>query len=42
VRLAANPLPAEIADLGKRLTKVNDEIKELEERWLKLSSQLES
>jgi ATP-binding cassette subfamily F protein 3 len=42
VRLAANPLPSEIADLGKRLTKVNDEIKELEERWLKLSSQLES
>ena len=42
VRLATNPLPSEIADLGKRLTKVNDEIKELEERWLKLSSQLES
>ena len=42
VRLAANPLSSEIADLGKRLTKVNDEIKELEERWLKLSSQLES
>jgi len=42
VRLAANPLPSEIADLGKRLTKVNDEIKELEERWLKLSSQLEN
>jgi ATP-binding cassette subfamily F protein 3 len=42
VRLAANPPSSEIADLGKRLTKVNDEIKELEERWLKLSSQLES
>jgi ATP-binding cassette subfamily F protein 3 len=42
VRLAANPLPSEIADLGKRLTKVNAEIKELEDRWLKLSAQLES
>jgi ATP-binding cassette subfamily F protein 3 len=42
VRLAANPLPSEIADLGKRLTKVNAEIKELEDRWLKLSSQLEN
>ena len=42
VRLAANPPSSEIADLGKRLTRVNDEIKELEERWLKLSSQLES
>jgi ATP-binding cassette subfamily F protein 3 len=42
VRLAASPLPSEIAELGKRLKVVNDEIKDLEDRWLKLSSQLEA
>jgi ATP-binding cassette subfamily F protein 3 len=41
-RLADNPLHSEVADLAKRLKKVNDEIKDLEERWLKLSAQLES
>jgi ATP-binding cassette subfamily F protein 3 len=41
VRLAAQPLSSEIADLGKRLKSVNDEIKDLEDQWLKLSSQLE-
>jgi ATP-binding cassette subfamily F protein 3 len=42
VRLAAQPLAAEIADLGKRLKNVGDEIKDLEDRWLTLSSQLEA
>ena len=42
VRLAAQPLTAEIADLGKRLKNVGDEIKDLEDRWLTLSSQLEA
>ena len=40
-RLAGNPPLSEIADLGKRLKVVTDEIKDLEERWLKLSAQLE-
>ncbi|MCZ4314880.1 ATP-binding cassette domain-containing protein [Comamonadaceae bacterium G21597-S1] len=34
--------PGEIADLGRRLQAVNDELRELEERWLDLSSQLET
>lgn len=39
----AKPLPAaEIADAGKRLKSLNDEIERLEERWMALSSQLES
>ena len=39
----AKPLPAaEIADAGKRLKALNDEIDRLEERWMALSSQLES
>lgn len=42
VRLAAQPPSAEIADLGKRLKSVGDEIKDLEDRWLTLSSQLEA
>jgi ATP-binding cassette, subfamily F, member 3 len=37
-RLAAKPLLSEIAELGMRLTNVNDEIKELEDRWLKVST----
>ena len=39
----AQPLPAaEIAEAGKRLKALNDEIAQLEERWLALSDQLES
>jgi len=33
---------AEIADAGKRLKALNDEIEQLEERWLALSGQLEA
>ena len=39
----SQPLPsAEIADAGKRLKALNDEIGRLEERWLALSDQLEA
>ncbi|CAN7179115.1 MULTISPECIES: ABC-F family ATP-binding cassette domain-containing protein [unclassified Variovorax] len=39
----ANPLPApEIAEAGKRLKTLNDEIGQLEERWLALSDRLEA
>jgi ATP-binding cassette subfamily F protein 3 len=39
----ANPLPAaEIAEAGKRLKALNDEIGQLEERWLALSDRLEA
>ncbi|MET3494190.1 ABC-F family ATP-binding cassette domain-containing protein [Variovorax boronicumulans] len=39
----AQPLPSsEIADAGKRLKALNDEIAKLEERWLALSDQLEA
>ena len=42
-RRLAEPLPpAEIADAGKRLKALNDEIAQLEERWLALSDQLEA
>jgi ATP-binding cassette subfamily F protein 3 len=34
--------PAEIADCGRRLKACNDETQALEERWLELSSQLET
>jgi len=34
--------PSEIAELGKRLKSVNDELKALEDRWLDLSGQLET
>jgi ATP-binding cassette subfamily F protein 3 len=37
-RLAENPPHSEVADLAKRLKQANDEIKNLEDRWLKLSS----
>ncbi len=42
VRLADNPTPTEIAELGKRLKLVNDELQGLEEKWLSLSSEMES
>jgi ATP-binding cassette, subfamily F, member 3 len=39
----ANPLPtSEIAEAGKRLKALNDQIGQLEERWLALSDQLEA
>ena len=41
-RLAQPLPPAEIADAGKRLKSLNDEISRLEERWLALSDQLEA
>ncbi|CAN5429524.1 ATP-binding cassette domain-containing protein [soil metagenome] len=41
-RLAQTLPAAEIADAGKRLKLVNDEIARLEERWLALSDQLET
>ena len=41
VHLAALPLPTEIAELGKRLKLVNDELQALEEKWLSLSSEME-
>ncbi len=34
--------PSEIAELGKRLKVVNDELKLMEDRWLELSGQLET
>ncbi len=37
--LSTNPHPQEIAEIGKRLKSVNDELAQLEERWLDLSSQ---
>ena len=40
--LSKSPAPAEIADLGKRLTTVNDELLNLEEQWLNLSGQMEA
>ena len=40
-KLATNPHPTEIAESGKRLKVVNEELKQLEERWLELSTQLE-
>ncbi len=42
VRLSGNPLPSEIAEIGKRITAVNDELKTLEDQWLELSAQMES
>jgi ATP-binding cassette subfamily F protein 3 len=41
-RLAQPLPPAEIADAGKRLKALNEEIGRLEERWLALSDQLEA
>jgi ATP-binding cassette, subfamily F, member 3 len=42
VRLADSPTPTEIAELGKGLKLVNDELQTLEEKWLSLSSEMES
>ncbi len=39
--LCAAPPPAEIADIGRRLKTVNDELQALEEQWLSMSAQIE-
>jgi len=41
-RLAEPLAPADIAEAGKRLKALNDQIDQLEERWLSLSDQLEA
>ena len=41
-KLSTNPHPSEIAEAGKRLKLVNQELKNLEDQWLELSAQLES
>ena len=40
--LCKSPPPAEIADLGRRLKTVNDELQNLEDQWLSLSGQMEA
>jgi ATP-binding cassette subfamily F protein 3 len=39
-RLSTNPHPAEIAEIGRSLTAVNEELKVLEDRWLALTTLL--
>ncbi len=41
-RLAMPLAPADIAEAGRRLKALTDEVAKLEERWLELSSQLEA
>ncbi|RZL90611.1 MAG: hypothetical protein EOP76_15310, partial [Variovorax sp.] len=41
-RLAGTMAPADMADAGKRLKALNEEIALLEERWIALSDQLEA
>jgi ATP-binding cassette subfamily F protein 3 len=41
-KLSQSPLPHEIAELGKRLKSVNDELKKLEDQWLAATEQLEA
>jgi ATP-binding cassette subfamily F protein 3 len=41
-KLSLGPLPHEIAELGKRLKRVNDELKKLEDDWLAATEALES
>ena len=41
-KLATNPHPSEIAEAGKQLKVVNEELQALEEQWLTLTSQLEA
>ncbi|MCX7241010.1 MAG: ATP-binding cassette domain-containing protein [Burkholderiales bacterium] len=38
--LSSNPHPAEIAEIGRNLTAVTEELRQLEDRWLTLSTQL--
>jgi ATP-binding cassette subfamily F protein 3 len=37
-KLATNPHPTEIAEAGKRLKAINEELQQLEDRWLELTS----
>ncbi|MFM6993075.1 MAG: ABC-F family ATP-binding cassette domain-containing protein [Rhodoferax sp.] len=41
-KLSQSPLPHEIAELGKRLKAVNDELKTLEDQWLVATEALEA
>ncbi len=41
-KLSQSPLPHEIAELGKRLKAVNDELKTLEDQWLTATEALEA
>jgi len=41
-RLSTNPHPQEIAEIGRSLKTVNDELATLEDRWLELSNRIES
>ena len=41
-RMAASLPPAEIAQSGKRLKALTDELHQLEERWLLLSGDIEA
>jgi len=41
-QLSSVQRPSEIAELGKRLKSVNDDLRQAEERWLDLSGQLET
>jgi ATP-binding cassette subfamily F protein 3 len=41
-RLSTNPHPQEIAEIGRSLKLVNDELAQLEDKWLELSSRVES
>ena len=41
-QLAANPAPQELASLGKRLKAVNEQLQDLEEKWLAASAELEA
>ena len=41
-KLSLSPLPHEIAELGKRLKSVNDELKTLEDQWLSATETLEA
>ncbi|MDH4478686.1 MAG: ATP-binding cassette domain-containing protein [Rhodoferax sp.] len=41
-KLSLSPLPHEIAELGKRLKSVNDELKALEDQWLAATEALEA
>ena len=41
-RLSTNPHPSEIAEIGRSLNIVNDELAKLEDRWLDLTNRLET
>jgi ATP-binding cassette subfamily F protein 3 len=41
-KLGTNPHPVEIAEAGKRLKAVGDELKRLEDQWLELTSKIEN